>query len=1263
MKGVHWKVIIGLVIAVIVMAIALYFLVYVENFDSLFLSNDQRILKQYATCALAYCATGGKVVDGTFIPSPQVESVGCLKSEGGKCTLSCAQVKEKLGWETEDADIFFDNRLFCGKDFAIPFEFSGISLGGTVPFKSGQMDKMAKKPEWICKPVKIPFTDIYVDDILRSVPVLQGIPHVDTVSFQHGSAERNCIIKGGLRADQLGYLSLPGMVSESILRPKQEVSRGGGCFENVYYDTKVGPQSMYTPILEYKVSKNMPAEDVKRISESIKMYSSAIYLDYDSQFTRVLGDSSEPECEYVSPPTDGYSHVTQADIDRIVQKYLNKEIEINECRDGDKEGEKTCETKKVFLGDTETQLNMLRTKDLTPEDQKKCEPGGFDIFRGITTDPSLNPKECAVAIPIDQISSEDLEKVRLRIYQIEFGDPKFPDSEKFGVPIDSCRFRTTIDGKKVPYRVWSDSVLPNVFFSFSTCKSVTLSRNLDGLVSIDEGDIQEAVSSLSFGDPSPLVQGTGSETNAETLGSSSIYYDENAGNPFAGPSESSILLSGESSEFAGEASGDGSSSEASVTSFNGGTYVAYTEQFQSSEIVVKGPSGKMRLTDDIKDQGHPSIVSHNGKLYVLYSEFSGGNSRILYKVGEEKDGKIEWSYSTDLVGNSLSSTGELDAISTQDGILMVYRYAVSGGKGDIWSAKFDGTDMRDAVKVTDDPSDQRTPSLVSFRGDIYVFYATETGSTDLSRDPPVVSMKISYKRLSGVNWDAAPTDLPTGDKTQIMQPEAYTDGSRLFVAFSSYEGETNKWDILQVSGSPSTSAEHETPPTLPETDVPGDDPPEEEQPTTKDPPKIPEPDQSSQIDVKVSGLSWSDNDGKLSFSIVNSGKSEVELSDLYFRVDSWPTGFTGASYDSKASQSDGKLKVSESVSISVGKEKLGTLSGKTGFVATAYFKSGLKELDSTNNVMDTSFEFPKTPVQADGSCVTIESNGNTADKLDVVFLPDGYSDMGRFVDHVKLSINTMKLIEPFKSNAKKMNFYYVAARNVKMIKSFNSEDAALVAQYSAKCPAYDQKIVLSGRSGASIGSWARLSKGLAVVTTTVPGFSMDVVHELAHSFGGLLDEYFYPSTGVLYSEVSLKNTLAAGPNCDVSGCPRWCSGGVSANYAQYSAVCSAASSESSCESIVRETFSCVWSADEFGKNHRCTIYSAGGSLGEDAEESFGLSCQSGLGCFQGCANSAANLFSPTRRSIMDGGNGDDPADLRFNKIGLDAISKKLSGYK
>lgn len=170
-KGLAVATTIKLVIAVIVIAIAVYFITYLANFDWLFLSNDQRTLKQYSTCALAYCSAGGSDDSGRF--SDEVLGVGCLKSKGGVCETKCTDIESQVfdpdKYSFKDS---YDRKHFCGKANAIPFEFDGISLGGTVPLRSGEMDKIATAPSWVCRSFRLPFTEFDLDSLTASFPGL-----------------------------------------------------------------------------------------------------------------------------------------------------------------------------------------------------------------------------------------------------------------------------------------------------------------------------------------------------------------------------------------------------------------------------------------------------------------------------------------------------------------------------------------------------------------------------------------------------------------------------------------------------------------------------------------------------------------------------------------------------------------------------------------------------------------------------------------------------------------------------------------------------------------------------------------------------------------------------------------------------------------------------------------------------------------------------------------------------------------------------------
>lgn len=274
MKGLAIRTVVLLVIAVIVIVVALSFLVYVVNFDSLFISNDQRILKQYATCVLAYCAAGAG--------SDEVNAVGCLKYEEGRCMLSCAQVEEKVYLVNNVAPTVTEiggrgAPHYCGSDASLEFEFSGVNLGGIVPLASGQMDKLANKPEWVCKPVKIPFVGVELDSL--------GIP---TTDIQHGGilgAPQNCII-------------LSGKVNPAA-------SAREGCFLPIKWDESYD-DIYFTPIIEYDEPQQI-------------IYPSAIYVD--RSFTDVLPGAPRPECEFRNSPNR--RKVSEEEITQRIKQIVN----------------------------------------------------------------------------------------------------------------------------------------------------------------------------------------------------------------------------------------------------------------------------------------------------------------------------------------------------------------------------------------------------------------------------------------------------------------------------------------------------------------------------------------------------------------------------------------------------------------------------------------------------------------------------------------------------------------------------------------------------------------------------------------------------------------------------------------------------------------------------------------------------------------------------------------------------------------------------
>lgn len=211
MKGLAFRWIVLIILALIVIAVALIFLNQLPSLEELFMSPDQRILVKYSTCSLAYCASGAG--------SDQVKKVGCLKTdEFGKCVMTCEDVEEKTfkpiieaqkgvtGFQTGG------NTRYCGRDFELNFEFTGSGLGGVVPLKSGQMDSvLAKQPQWVCKPMKLPFTNVEIDEYQRYTPSPAFLKLTTSDSQYDGNFlgifnfEKNCIMLSKSVPDSVTY--------------------------------------------------------------------------------------------------------------------------------------------------------------------------------------------------------------------------------------------------------------------------------------------------------------------------------------------------------------------------------------------------------------------------------------------------------------------------------------------------------------------------------------------------------------------------------------------------------------------------------------------------------------------------------------------------------------------------------------------------------------------------------------------------------------------------------------------------------------------------------------------------------------------------------------------------------------------------------------------------------------------------------------------------------------------------------------------------
>jgi len=506
MKGLALKTVMLLIIALIVIFLALFFLSLIPSLDQDSTSGDLLVLSKYSTCSLAYCASGGG--------SDQVKKVGCLQSENGRCLKSCEDVEEKdfkgIGKSFEIGGV----NHYCGKDYAIPFEFSGVGLsGGTVLVRSGQLDKISKNPGWICKSASLPFAPgIEIDEAGRYLPI-PAIAKLTTADAQYtgnfiGVFEfpKNCIMlsksvtdsatyantitfavnfipfagqavtgvksaifaiktfgaksvlvkasrstiqaiknrKVGLSTPLVGEtasgLAMSFLVGESNLNDPHR-SRGmltkGGCFTGYVYDymdDDLPPREdiLYTPIIQYDSSR-----------PETKVYPSAIYVD--QTFLTSLDGTSPPECEY--------------DNQDLVD--LKAEISSGTATMDDLREKFKAEFKEANKDNPDYKLSSYDTSKSSATSGNVNTPVG-----------PINPAEIEITQDLlDDILEADAQDYAERklgkgsISGIDVygtGGLSTTNSFDFGNMVKGCKLKSTYDGKKITYKVWSNPTYPGI---------------------------------------------------------------------------------------------------------------------------------------------------------------------------------------------------------------------------------------------------------------------------------------------------------------------------------------------------------------------------------------------------------------------------------------------------------------------------------------------------------------------------------------------------------------------------------------------------------------------------------------------------------------------------------------------------------------------------------------------------------------------------------------------------------------------------------
>ena len=278
------------------------------------------------------------------------------------------------------------------------------------------------------------------------------------------------------------------------------------------------------------------------------------------------------------------------------------------------------------------------------------------------------------------------------------------------------------------------------------------------------------------------------------------------------------------------------------------------------------------------------------------------------------------------------------------------------------------------------------------------------------------------------------------------------------------------------------------------------------------------------------------------------------------------------------------------------------------------------------------------------NCYQLFENNNPSTKINVVFVPDGYTDLEKFrqdvLKHIDLESQNQGIFstEPFNENKNMFNFYYISE-----ILDYNCEfgcGATEIFNKASQCPYSNQVIVLTDTTTY----FGYASLGLAVAPGHTGTFGTSFVtgpmvtsHEFGHSFGELADEYYgqFPGSATFKTNCDIASYNPGNPQSSVA-CPKWCSGPAKVPY---TTECSNFN-EADCKDLYNSRrFNCVWLDQPdpyFGT--RCIKSLATPDPNDPISiEKFniGQNCIEGTGCYLNCHGT--NGYRPTfNNCIMNG---------------------------
>lgn len=360
--------------------------------------------------------------------------------------------------------------------------------------------------------------------------------------------------------------------------------------------------------------------------------------------------------------------------------------------------------------------------------------------------------------------------------------------------------------------------------------------------------------------------------------------------------------------------------------------------------------------------------------------------------------------------------------------------------------------------------------------------------------------------------------------------------------------------------------------------------------------------------------------------------------------------------------------------------------------------SGIEQLGSFFDQVDEKNRLSFIGINNTYNCSNIKISGDFTKKLNIIFIADGYpeenmslfrEDVSKFTD-VDRKFGPFS-VSPFKENLQKINFYRIDSPQNDLANfgsneegkyfDFKKIDEVVRSCFKSDISLISYQVILLGNKDNPHSAYASRvpEKGRGYVALFVrtsleikpPAggvasassceqnqescrdlyLSETAVHEFGHSFGDLEDEYFSirPSSRIERA------------NCDVEGCPKWCSGQVDKN--------------SECYKLFQAKLECL-QKQERGENFTCNQQISNDCMknvsnaniseyrlrldycSKKNDEGYncdiGVGCKEGTGCYFDCGGTNGFRSSPTSVMSADG--------FEFNTISKEYLIKLLENY-